>query len=54
MEINFSIEDNTLIRNEVIPHDTEDNVFIIKKIPIFTKDVFVECYKRWIKGEENE
>lgn len=52
-EISFSIENDALVRNTISPME-EDNTFLITKDPIFTKEVFVECYKRWIKGEDNE
>lgn len=52
-EISFSIENDALVRNTVSPME-EDNTFLITKDPIITKEVFVECYKRWIKGEDNE
>lgn len=50
-EINFSIENDALIRNVVTPME-EDNSYMIHKDPVFTKEVFIECYNRWIKGEE--
>lgn len=52
-EISFSIENDALVKNTITPCE-EDNTFLITKDPIITKDVFVECYRRWIKGENNE
>lgn len=54
-EFSYSIEDDTLIRNDITPQDA-DNTYLIVKTPIITKDVFVECYRRWIKdaGVDNE
>lgn len=52
-EISFSIENDALVRNTVSPME-EDNTFLITKDPIITKEVFIECYNRWIKGEEDE
>ena len=53
MEINFSIEEDALIKNTIIPQEGEDNTFVIKKEPIITKDVFVECFNRWIGGKDD-
>ena len=52
-EISFSIENDALVRNTVSPTE-EDNTFRITKDLIITKEVFIECYNRWVKGEENE
>ena len=52
-EISFSIENDALVRNSISPME-EDNTFRITKDPIITKEVFIECYRRWIKGEEDE
>ena len=52
-EISFSIENDALVKNEITPHD-DDNSYIIKKTPIFTKDVFIECYNRWIGLKEDK
>lgn len=50
---NFSIEDDTLIKNEIT--ETEDPmVFHVKKVPIITKEVFSELYKMWINNDEKE
>ena len=51
-EISFSIENDALVRNDVTPQD-KDNTYLVVKTPVFTKDVFIECYRRWIK-EDNE
>lgn len=53
MEINFSIEDDALIKNTIIAQDSNDNTFTVKKEPIITKDVFVECFNRWIGGKDD-
>ena len=52
--IEFSIENDALVRNTIKQQDNDDNLFLVKKDPIITKEVFIECYNRWIKGEENE
>lgn len=48
-EISFSIENDALIRNDVTPQDA-DNTYLVVKTPVFTRDVFVECYKLWIEN----
>lgn len=53
MEINFSIEEDALIKNTIIPQESEDNTFVVKKEPIITKDVFIECFNRWIGGKDD-
>lgn len=50
-EISFSIENDALVRNDVTPQDA-DNTYLVVKTPVFTKDVFIECFKRWIQSEE--
>ena len=52
--IEFSIENDALVRNTIKQQDNDDNLFLVKTDPIITKEVFIECYNRWIKGEENE
>ena len=54
-EISFSIENDAVIKNDVTPQDA-DNTYLVVKIPVITRDVFVECYRRWIKdaGVDNE
>lgn len=53
MEISFSIEDDALIKNTIIAQDSENNTFTVKKEPIITKEVFVECFNRWIGGKDD-
>ena len=53
MEISFSIEDDALIKNTIIAQDSGDNTFTVKKEPIITKDVFIECFNRWIGGKDD-
>lgn len=48
MEFNFSIENDALIRNTIIPMEGDDSTFTLKKELIITKDVFVECCNRWM------
>lgn len=50
---NFSIEDDTLIKNEITETD-DPMVFSVKKVPIITKEVFSELYKMWINNDEKE
>lgn len=50
---NFSIEDDTLIKNEITETD-DPMVFNVKKVPIITKEVFSELYKMWINNDEKE
>ena len=50
---NFSIEDDTLIKNEIT--ETDDPMVVnVKKVPIITKEVFSELYKMWINNDEKE
>ena len=51
MEISFSIENDILIMNKVVPDPEIENRYIIDKKPIISKDVFIECFNRWIKIE---
>lgn len=53
-EYNFSIENDTLIINEVTPVEGEENTFKIRKTPIIHKDAFIQCYEMWIKGDANK
>lgn len=50
---NFSIEDDTLIKNEITETD-DPMVFNVKKVPIITKEVFSELYKMWINNDEKK
>ena len=53
-EISFSIENDALIRNDITPQD-KDNTYLVEKTPVLTRDVFIECYRRWIQeGSVNE
>ena len=55
-EYNFSVEEDTLIRNEVTETDDPD-VFSVKKIPIITKDIFIQLLNIWgneVKTEEED
>jgi len=51
-DYNFSIENDTLLRNE-ISNTEEKNVFQVRKTPIITKEVFKELYRIWIEEDEN-
>lgn len=49
-EINFSIENDALVKNVITPTE-DDNTYMITKDPVITKEVFIECYNRWIRDE---
>ena len=48
-KIYFEIEDDVIIRCTPMPQFGEN---IYKDEVIMTKEVFQECYKKWIKSQE--
>lgn len=50
---NFIIEDDSLIRTRPIcRNDNDAFVTIEKQLVVITKEEFLACYNKWIKGEE--
>lgn len=48
---NFIIEDDSLIR--IRPINCNDAFVVIEKqLVVITKEEFLACYNKWIKGEE--
>ena len=50
-KIYFEIEDDIVIKHTPIPEIGEN---IYKTDVIMTKEIFQECYKKWIESQESE
>lgn len=50
-EIYFEVEDNVVIKNIPMPEIGEN---IYKTEIVMTKEIFQECYKKWIESSESE
>jgi hypothetical protein len=50
-KIYFEIEDDVVIRNTPMPQIGEN---IYKTEVVMTKEIFQECYKKWIESQESE
>lgn len=49
---NFIIEDDSLIRSRPINRDDAIAFVVIEKQIVITKEEFLACYNKWVKGEE--
>lgn len=50
---NFIIEDDSLMRQEkTFGYRSGENVVFIEKQLVITKEEFLACYNKWVKGEE--
>ncbi len=50
-EIFFNIVDDVVIKDTPMPEVGEN---IYKTEIVMTKEIFQECYKKWIEGDDNE
>ena len=50
-KIYFEVEDDVVIRHTPMPEIGEN---IYKTEVVMTKDIFRECYKKWIESQEND
>ena len=49
--IYFELKDDTVIKNTPMPEVGEN---IYKSEVVMTKEIFKECYKKWIEPQESE
>lgn len=50
-EIYFELKDDVVIKNTPVPEVGEN---IYKSEVVMTKEIFQECYKKWVKPQESE
>lgn len=50
-KIYFEVEDDIVIKNTPMPEIGEN---IYKTEVVMTKEIFRECYKRWVETQESE
>lgn len=50
-EINFEVVDDVVIKSTPMPEMGEN---IYKTEVVITKEIFQECYKKWIDSSESE
>ena len=48
-EIYFELQDNVVIKNTPVPEVGEN---IYKPEVVMTKEIFQECYRKWVKEEK--
>lgn len=51
--IGFSIQDDNVIKTTYMEADQSGTVWGKDKI-VLDKETFIECYEKWIKGQEAE
>ena len=50
-EIYFEVEDDVVIKYTPMPEIGEDTY---KTEVVMTKEIFQECYKKWVESQESE
>lgn len=48
-KIYFEVEDDVVIKHTPMPEIGEN---IYKSEPVITKEIFQECYKKWVEPQE--
>ena len=49
----FTVEEDKLIKNTPV-HEGPEALVAYKQEVVMTKDAFIECFNKWIKGSEGE
>lgn len=51
-DFNFNFENDILYRNEINADKEQANQFHVTKIPVLTREVFLQCHKMWIDADK--